>query len=421
MTCVCLVIVLLLVDASLGLRQDNARDVTDRNQEQDWSQDLSYNLSETINFAWITDSNELQSFFADNGTSGSLLQVKRHKSLPVTFRTQSTRFGGGQFFANAMLKDLDDALTQELQNCNLILGGDRPGHVNTSATPRLWIIVNGEDNTGEEFVQRVQKLVPPSDHFIVLGNLWRAGDMRDIVRTDRYSSMWVPFASLHFAERQQHTPMDLLDRSRVPLQKRRNGTLAYMQSNCKPVREQMFGLVDDALVAAGKMPGSILGECNGTHGGGGFVNSPSANCELNCTGYDKSVGRYEDYEFVIAFEHVPNFHGYITEKVVNAFLAGSIPIGHSSFQTDEIFNAAAYVHIDTENETTMRLGVTEMKELFRDPADYSRVQQQASVVTDTSLKKFFSWHPAVWKTHGDALRRRIWQEMSYHCKALQSH
>ena len=59
---------------------------------------------------------------------------------------------------------------------------------------------------------------------------------------------------------------------------------------------------------------------------------------------DKLVETYKKYRFVIAMENCVQ-PGYITEKILNAFGAGSIPIYHGAPEISELFNPKAFINL----------------------------------------------------------------------------
>ena len=46
---------------------------------------------------------------------------------------------------------------------------------------------------------------------------------------------------------------------------------------------------------------------------------------------------------------IKNFNEYITEKIINAFRAGSIPIYYGSKRIDKYFNPKRFIQIDPTN------------------------------------------------------------------------
>merc|ERR1719248_199636 len=58
---------------------------------------------------------------------------------------------------------------------------------------------------------------------------------------------------------------------------------------------------------------------------------------------DDAVDRYRDYDFVVTFENTDT-DGYVTEKIVSAFLAQAIPIYWGTPRVKEMFNPEAFLY-----------------------------------------------------------------------------
>jgi len=56
------------------------------------------------------------------------------------------------------------------------------------------------------------------------------------------------------------------------------------------------------------------------------------------------IDTYKDYKFVIAMENCKQ-EGYVTEKIVNAFYSGAIPIYWGSSTITEFFNEKAFINV----------------------------------------------------------------------------
>lgn len=63
--------------------------------------------------------------------------------------------------------------------------------------------------------------------------------------------------------------------------------------------------------------------------------------------FDEAVEIQEPYRFSIAFESSTSHVHYVTEKIVNAFAAGTIPIYFGSPEISKYFNPRAFINVDT--------------------------------------------------------------------------
>jgi hypothetical protein len=121
----------------------------------------------------------------------------------------------------------------------------------------------------------------------------------------------------------------------------RRYAVCYINSNCVPAREHLFGrlrqlLGDDHVFAGGKCWG-------GPEYGPPF--RPKHSIETGCLGEDDLVFTMSRCKLVIAVEN-EDLPGYVTEKLLNAALAGAVPIqGGGADVAPKLFNAEAFVSL----------------------------------------------------------------------------
>jgi hypothetical protein len=219
-----------------------------------------------------------------------------------------------------------------------------------------------------------------------------------VAHVPRRKHVYIPMASLSFGERLIQSPLlllantdsgpsSLLEEPQSQLTHRK--FCAYMYARCdRPQREYMFDLLSTME------PVDALGACQG---------SSRAPNEKRWTGRssiwynDDAVRLYSQYKFVIAFENGQR-PGYVTEKLVNAFLAGSVPIyfGHSE-SVAQVFNPESF--IDCGRFAMLRECAAFVIEVHRSPAKYTRMAR-APVIANVSLfHELFSWHPDIPSSH----------------------
>mmetsp|Transcript_35465 Transcript_35465/g.112752 ORF Transcript_35465/g.112752 Transcript_35465/m.112752 type:complete len:236 (+) Transcript_35465:2-709(+) len=210
--------------------------------------------------------------------------------------------------------------------------------------------------------------------------------------------------------------MDLVYRGRTRFGREKRGTVAYQHTSCHPYRERLFDQLHEGLARSKRMGPSALSRCAGASGNHGYVPADDGGCP-NGTRFDKTVCRYEEFLFAETLEHKASYNsvGYVSEKIVDAFLAGAVPIYSGAAQVNQIFNPKAFVHADVSSEEGMQATVGRVLELLENRTKYERMRRIEPVVSHAALRKFFSWHPAVWKTHGDELRWKILVEVLRHC------
>ena len=75
------------------------------------------------------------------------------------------------------------------------------------------------------------------------------------------------------------------------------------------------------------------------------------------------------YKFMICFENT--IEGtYITEKLINPLLAGTIPIYYGTNYCQQVFNKDAYLHLEDESERSYKALIERIKELDDDDTQY---------------------------------------------------
>ena len=117
--------------------------------------------------------------------------------------------------------------------------------------------------------------------------------------------------------------------------------LAYCNSNCVPFREEVFDIFVD-LTSTDQC--HAVGKCHGN-----YKNTKRKIQETRKEwDGDKLIETYKKYRFVIAMENCVQ-PGYVTEKILNAFAAGSIPIYHGATEISELFNPKAFINLSNFN------------------------------------------------------------------------
>jgi hypothetical protein len=103
------------------------------------------------------------------------------------------------------------------------------------------------------------------------------------------------------------------------------------------------------------------------------------------------------YKFIICFENTKE-DNYITEKIINPFLAGTIPIYWGTDSRNDIFNQDAYLAWDEVNDPTYERIIEKIKYLDQNDEAYLKMRRT------NVFKKDFNFHG----TYGyDAIARKI--------------
>jgi Glycosyltransferase family 10 (fucosyltransferase) C-term len=127
--------------------------------------------------------------------------------------------------------------------------------------------------------------------------------------------------------------------------------LMYANSHCVPYREQAYR----NLAAIGNV--HYGGACNGqsTSWWRGIwwfshapIGHPSNDVRSSLAGWGGNRQLFRNYRFVLCMENA-NVPGYITEKILVAFLAHSVPIYYGTPEIFDVFNREAFVYYDIRN------------------------------------------------------------------------
>jgi hypothetical protein len=111
--------------------------------------------------------------------------------------------------------------------------------------------------------------------------------------------------------------------------------IAYCSSNKVPVREQLFDLFVEKTGAD---------QCHSLGKNFGSYMSTQRRVEGSWESEDL-VETYTKYKFVFAMEN-SDVHGYVTEKIMNAFHSGAIPIYWGTKYVKELFNEKAFIYVN---------------------------------------------------------------------------
>ncbi|KAL4147222.1 hypothetical protein PRNP1_010978 [Phytophthora ramorum] len=206
-----------------------------------------------------------------------------------------------------------------------------------------------------------------------------------LANANRTKHIHLSMASASFAERLDHGPLSLLSPSDTKTESPKTKFCAYLYAHCdRSDRELMY----DALNAL--RPVDALGKCAGSSTPPDQTKMAS---RLAIFYNDDAVRRYAPYKFVLAFENT-RATGYVTEKLVNAFLAGSVPVYWGDSKTvSELFNPESF--IDCGRFDSLQDCAEYVVHVDDSPEMYTRMRREAPVANMTAFNEAFSWHPTV--------------------------
>jgi hypothetical protein len=97
---------------------------------------------------------------------------------------------------------------------------------------------------------------------------------------------------------------------------------------------------------------------------------------------------YKDYRFCLVMENEAVV-GYITEKIINAFLAGCIPIYYGTTQVFDVFSESSFIYYNITNPAP---ALARIRELEDDPELYRQVVEEAPILAHgaDTIRNYFS-------------------------------
>ena len=120
---------------------------------------------------------------------------------------------------------------------------------------------------------------------------------------------------------------------------------------------------------------------------------------------NKSI--YNDFRFVITMESVKS-PGYITEKILDAFMAGAIPIYYGTTQIYGIFNPKAFIFYDIDNP---QMAIDRIAYLESNPDAYEEMLNQPILAHgEETIEKYFSFDDSI---GNGALKRKVRQKLGF--------
>lgn len=143
------------------------------------------------------------------------------------------------------------------------------------------------------------------------------------------NDIWFPFLlSTNYLSKDRL----LTIKDKKPIEERKF-LVAYIASNCVPIREELFRILNTKYNQYGT---HALGRCSNNY----------EKAEGNWSSLDNT---YENYIFGFALENIKK-EGYITEKILNVFRSGAIPIFYGdSKSAQKFFNKDSYIDISDFN------------------------------------------------------------------------
>jgi len=157
--------------------------------------------------------------------------------------------------------------------------------------------------------------------------------------------------------------------------------LIYAASRCKSFRQEAF----TRLASIG--PVEYMGACKG-----GTTHDNITSASIADKNWSHNYEYFHIYRFALVMENRKK-QGYITEKIVNAFLAGCVPIYYGTEEVFDVFNRNAFIFY---NVTNPRPALERIAYLEKNRTAYDLMLKEEILANGSqTLEKYFSWSDEV--------------------------
>jgi hypothetical protein len=178
-------------------------------------------------------------------------------------------------------------------------------------------------------------------------------------------------------------PEALVDGAKRPIGLQENFVI-YAASNCVGYRDEAFSQLSKLgeVHYAGRCKGNVENE-----------NHTKINYKIPRYSWWTNINLYEVFRFCLVMEHTGDHQGYITEKILMAFMAGCIPIYYGPRSVFDVFNEHSFVFYDINNpEPAIKL----VAELENKRYKYDlMIRQPILVKGNMTLEKYFSFNDTI--------------------------
>jgi hypothetical protein len=176
--------------------------------------------------------------------------------------------------------------------------------------------------------------------------------------------------------------------------------VSYIASNCVEFRERAFrDLSNIGTVHYG-------GDCSGLEGG--ISNGTIQQSRVGGSWLRNGKGVFQNYRFGLVMENKKS-DGYITEKIVNAYLSGgTVPIWYGTREIFDVFNERAFIYYDIEDPQP---SLDRIAYLEKNQTAYDELLKEPILANgDQTIEDYFSFRDDV---GGGKLKKRIRNMLGY--------
>ena len=167
---------------------------------------------------------------------------------------------------------------------------------------------------------------------------WERGFELGLTQDSNQTFIRVYFAAMVLCSYSNEQRSLIFDPSKKPLNTRKR-FLIYMASNCVDFREAAFDAMShiDVVYYGGRCAGNISDH-----------NETAVKQQRGGMHWRMNARVFGQYRFCLVLENTKK-DGYVTEKIINAFLGGCVPIYYGTEDVFQLFNIKAFVYYDIEN------------------------------------------------------------------------
>jgi hypothetical protein len=135
-------------------------------------------------------------------------------------------------------------------------------------------------------------------------------------------------------------------------------------------------IVSNGYVDARNKIFNLVNQYKHVDSAGKYLNNMGKKVKLDCHyTSEEFINFIAQYKFMICFENT--IEGtYITEKIVNPFLARTIPIYFGTSYCNQVFNKDAFLYLEDESEKSFHTLLEKIKELDYDDTKYLQMVNQ---------------------------------------------
>ena len=165
----------------------------------------------------------------------------------------------------------------------------------------------------------------------------------------------------------------------------------FLWQNFSEINQRRFKVINNPIRK--KFCAAVISNC-GSKFRMDFINKLSlyktVDIEGKCKNSDKNrtiknkIDFLSDYKFSIAMEN-SNGDGYLSEKIVDSFIAGTIPIYYGDYLLDEFINPKTYILIKGENDIDTKIEY--IKKIDKDDKLYMSIMKEKPIIDNKFIDK----------------------------------